>query len=117
MIRTEQVCIRVLPFTIGDNEYDLWDFEFEADYEIEGEDVRPTYWDPGDRATWILHDLRFADQDQIDHYNAEASEWDGEMPWEEGDSIYKHLSPENIAYIERELEEADRTAEMERFYD
>ena len=98
---------------IDEEEYDLFEFLFEADYEIDGEDVRPSYYDPGDRASWVLLDLRIASQEMVVAYNEEAEEWGGKLPWNEGDSVFEFLSPRDIGSIERTLEEMDRYGEVD----
>ena len=98
-----------IALTLNESFYELDGLMAECYYEVDGQDVPATYWDPGDSAQWLLYHVLLIDQDQIDDYNREAyEEGYAPLPFTTRTDIYPYLSEEQRRRLERRIEEIDR---------
>jgi len=112
MLRTTEIEL-CLSLTVDGKFYELDGFQFEADYEIDGEDA-PATWgyyggEPATSAAWLVYHLKLEDQDQIDAYNADAvSEGYDPIPWKAGEDIWSLLTEAQQGEVEHKVEQEDR---------
>lgn len=107
-MRTNTIAYRTTPITIYGGDYDLYGYEVEVVYEIDGADYPGSRWEPPERATWLIHEVYLTDE-AIKAYN-EASDEDGfpRLPIEPGTNIFPLLDKEQLARLEADLEDEDR---------
>lgn len=107
-LRKETLDLPDLDIVIDEETHQL-NFSVDCYYEIDGADVRPTYWDPGDSAAWLLYHVVIAEDSDVVSYNEEALK-DGWpiLQLQEGDDLYPYLTKSQQNKIAGILEAQDR---------